>query len=87
MNQIEIASGCGVCMDDQCPIPLCSTFFGYDENYSISVTAFNSFGSSPPAIFRETIGNLCCIIFFLELSGQLSRRKLPTKLINWCSNY
>ncbi len=58
MNQTEIASGCGVCMDDQCATPLCSTSFGYDENYSISVTAFNSFGSLPPAIFSETIGTM-----------------------------
>ncbi len=57
VNQTEIASGCGVCMDDQCPTPFCSTSFDYDENYSISVTAFNSFESSPPAIFRETIGD------------------------------
>ncbi len=59
MNQTEIASGCGVCMDDQCLTPLCSTSFGYDENYSISVTAFNSFGSLPPATFNENnIGKL-----------------------------
>ncbi len=51
MNQTEIASGCGVGIHDHC-----STSFGYDENYSISVTAFNSFGSSPPATFSETIG-------------------------------
>ncbi len=87
MNQTEIASGCGVCMDDQCPTPFCSTSLEYDENYSISVTAFNTLRSSPPATFRETIGNLCCIVFFLELLGQLSRRKFPTKLINWCSNH
>ncbi len=59
VNQTEVPSGCGVCMDDQCPTPLCSTSFGYDENYSISVTAFNSFGSSPPATLNETIGIIC----------------------------
>ncbi len=56
VDQTEIASGCGVCMDDQYPTPHCSTSFGYDENYSISVTAFNTFGSSPPAIFNEITG-------------------------------
>ncbi len=56
VNQTEIASGCGVCMDDQCPTTLCSTSLGYDENYSIDVTAFNSFGSSSPATFNEIIG-------------------------------
>ncbi len=28
VNQTEIASGCGVCMDDQCSTPLSSTFLG-----------------------------------------------------------
>ncbi len=74
VNQTEIASGCGVCMDDQCPTPHCSTSFSYDDTagvYSFSVTAFTLMRSSPPATFRETIGTLCCIVFFLDLSGHL----------------
>ncbi len=57
VNKIEITSGCGVCIDDQCPTPLCSTSFDYDGNYYIiSVTAFNAIGSSLSGIFNETIG-------------------------------
>ncbi len=43
---------CEACMNGRC---LCSTSDEFRENYTISVTAFNSFGSSPPAI-SEIIG-------------------------------
>ncbi len=46
---VKEINDCGVCMSGRC---LCSISFDFGVNYTISVTAFNSFGSSPPAISK-----------------------------------